>query len=70
MSTTSTDLPEVMTADEVAAFLRVNVKGVYAAVNAGQLPGRRVGKRVVFWRDGLLDWLRSNERALPPKRGK
>ena len=70
MSTTSTDLPEVMTADEVAAFLRVNVKGVYAAVKAGQLPGRRVGKRLVFWRPVLLDWLKSSECELSSKRGK
>ena len=69
MTCAATDLPEVMTADEVAAFLRVNPKTVYAAVAAGQLPGRRVGKRIVFWRDALLDWLRSNERVLPPKRG-
>jgi len=70
MSNTSAELPEVMTAAEVAAFLRVNVKGVYAAVKAGQLPGRLVGKRVVFWRDALLDWLRSNECELSSKRGK
>ena len=68
--TTSSNLPEVMNASEVAAFLRINVKGVYAAVNAGELPGRRVGKRVVFWRDALLDWLRSNECELSSKRGK
>ena len=65
---TSTELPEVMTADEVAKFLRVNVKTVYEAVKAGQLPGRRVGKRVVFWRDALLEWLRSKERVLPANR--
>ena len=70
MPDTAADLPEVMTAAEVAEFLRLNPKTVYAAVNAGQLPGRRVGKRVVFWRDALLDWLRSNERVLPAKRGK
>ena len=66
----STELPEVMTAAEVAAFLRVNVKTVYESVKAGQLPGRRVGKRLVFWRDALLDWLRSNECELSSKRGK
>ena len=65
---TSTELPEVMTAEEVAKFLRVNVKTVYEAVKAGQLPGRRVGKRVVFWRDALLEWLRSTERVLPANR--
>ena len=31
---TSTELPEVMTAEEVAKFLRVNVKTVYESVKA------------------------------------
>ena len=70
MSRASIGPPKVMTAAEVAKFLRVDIKTVYAEVNAGQLPGRRVGRRVVFLREALLDWLRSNERVLPPKRGK
>ena len=65
---TSTELPEVMTAEEVAKFLRVNIKTVYESFKAGQIPGRRVGKRVVFWRDALLEWLRSKERVLPANR--
>lgn len=64
------DLPPVLSVREAAAFLGLNLKTVYASVDAKQLPGRRVGKRVVILRDALLQWLRSNERVLPPARGK
>jgi len=61
-------LPPVLTAEEVASFLRLNVKTVYQAFTDGQLPGRRVGKRVLFLRDALLVWLGSTERVLPARR--
>lgn len=57
-------LDEVLTADQVADFLKVNKKTVYTAVKDGQLPGCRVGKRLVFLRDALLDWMRSKECSL------
>ena len=60
-------LPPIITAEEAAEFLRVNVKTVYAAIQQGQLPGRRVGKRLVIFRDALLQWLQSTECKLPQK---
>jgi len=59
----------VLTVPEVAALLRVNVKTVYAAIAAGELPGKKVGRRTIVPRAALLDWLRSNERV-PPSRGR
>ena len=56
-------LPPVLTVDEAAEFLRVSAKTVYAAVKAKELPGRRVGKRVVFLRDALLEWMQCNGSA-------
>jgi len=54
----ATNLPTVMTADEVAALLRVNRKSVYAAVIRGDLPGaHRVGRKLRFARDAVLAWL-------------
>ena len=61
-------LPPVLTVEEVASFLRLNPKTVYQAVADRQLPARRVGKRLVFLRDALLEWLRSKERVLPRRR--
>ena len=49
--------PDVMNADEVAALLRVDRKTVYDAAGRGHVPHRRLGKRLVFSRAALLDWL-------------
>lgn len=54
----STDLPLLLTADEVAALLRTTRKGIYAMVERGQLPGvTRLGRRVLVRSDTLLRWL-------------
>lgn len=56
-----------MTVEEVAAFLRLNVKTVYAAIEKSEIPGKKVGpRRVVVLRDALLQWLRA--RGLPSSR--
>ena len=44
---------------ETAALLRTSRKAVYSMVERGQLPGvTRIGRRVLFRRPALLDWLR------------
>jgi excisionase family DNA binding protein len=48
---------DVMNADEVARLLRVDRKTVYDAAGRGHMPHRRLGKRLVFSRAALLDWL-------------
>lgn len=49
---------EVLTADEVAAMLRVNRKTIYEAAQRGDIPHRRLGRRLVFERGAVLAWLR------------
>jgi excisionase family DNA binding protein len=61
-------LEPVLSVAEVATFLHVNPKTLYEAVRAGDVPARRVGRRVVILRDALLDWLRSNGRVPPSRR--
>ena len=56
-------LPAVLTVDEVAAFLRMNRKTVFASIATGEMPGRKVGRRVVILRDALLEWMRSKARV-------
>jgi len=47
-----------MTADEVAALLRTTRVAVYALVSRHQLPGVvRLGRRVLFRTQDLVDWL-------------
>ena len=44
---------------EVADLLRTSRKAIYSMIERGQLPGvTRIGKRVLFRRDDLLEWLR------------
>lgn len=54
-------LRPVLTAEEVASFLRMDRKSVYSAIADGCFPARKVGRRVVVLRDALLGWLRSKE---------
>jgi excisionase family DNA binding protein len=48
---------EVMTADQVAAFLGVDRNTVYDYAARGTIPHRRLGKRMLFHRGALVAWL-------------
>ena len=49
---------QLLLVEEVALLLRTTPKAIYAMVARGQLPGvRRIGRRVLFCRATLLDWL-------------
>jgi len=52
-------LPALLTSDDLATLLRTSRKAIYAMVERAQLPGViRLGRRVLFREDELLDWLR------------
>lgn len=48
---------EVLTADQAAAFLGVDRSTVYDAAGRGDIPHRRIGKRILFSRSQLVSWL-------------
>ena len=50
---------DILTADEVAEFLRLDRKTVYDYAGRGEIPCQRLGKRILFSRDALALWLRS-----------
>jgi excisionase family DNA binding protein len=50
---------EVLTAREAATLLRVSADLVYEAANRGDIPHRRLGRRMLFSRRALLVWLRA-----------
>ena len=54
---------EVMTAKEAAAFLKLSRDSLYAAANRGDIPHRRVGRRMLFSSVALLAWLRGDSLA-------
>ncbi len=49
--------PECMRADQLAKFLGVNRKTVYAYATANAIPHRRLGRRIVFSRSQVVAWL-------------
>lgn len=55
---------EILTADEIARLLRVDRKTVYEAAQRGELPHRRLGRRLLFERGAVLRWLRQADVAI------
>jgi excisionase family DNA binding protein len=52
------DLPDLLTAEEVAAWLKVSVRAVYAKAERGRIPGAtRLGRRLYFVRSDLLAYV-------------
>jgi hypothetical protein len=50
--------PEVMTAEELAGFLRVPEATVRQYAVRFYIPGRQIGKEWRFWRVAIQEWLR------------
>ena len=51
----------LMTPDDVARVLRTSRAAIYKMQERGQLPGvRRIGRRLLFDRAALLDWMGQN----------
>lgn len=48
---------DVLTAREAATLLRISNDSLYAAANRGDLPHRRIGRRMLFSRRALVAWL-------------
>jgi len=54
-------LPDVLTVEEAAAFLRVNRKTFYEAVRLGSVPGViRLGRVIRISKSALISWVQGN----------
>ncbi len=63
-------LKPVLSVAEVAAFLGVNVKTVYQAIQEQGLPAKRINRRrLVILRDALIAWLSSQAQASEKEAG-
>jgi excisionase family DNA binding protein len=51
------DLPRVMTTEEVAELLRTSPSVISRMANSGDLPARKVGKRWLYMRDEIIRYL-------------
>jgi excisionase family DNA binding protein len=49
--------PEVLTLDQLAELLSLDVEATRALAEAGELPGRKLGDEWRFSRRAILDWL-------------
>lgn len=58
------DHAHAYTAGELATMLGVDRKTVYVAAKLGQLPHRRLGRRIVFPKAAVDDWLASAPMAI------
>jgi excisionase family DNA binding protein len=59
------NLPELLTAEEVAAWLKTSRKAIYAKAERGSLPGATyVGRRLYFLRSDLVNWVEQGR--VPP----
>jgi len=55
-------LPDILVAEELSSILRMTPAGVRAALRAGRIPGRRVGRRWLVSRTALLAHIAAGER--------
>jgi excisionase family DNA binding protein len=51
------DLPVVLTVDEVARVLRISRGSAFAAVRRGDIPSIRIGRRILVPKETLIAWL-------------
>jgi excisionase family DNA binding protein len=55
-------VPEVLTLEEVADYLRLPVEIVERQASQGQVPGRKIEDNWRFLKTAIEDWLRSQDR--------
>ena len=60
MKTDSNTLPNMLTPDDLAVFLRISKTGVYRMVEKRQIPFYRVGKSLRFAKNDVLSYLSGN----------
>ncbi len=56
-------MTEVLSVEEVADLLGLGRNTVYDAANRGEIPHRRVGRRLIFSRTAVLEWLSGKQPA-------
>lgn len=63
-----TDEDQVLTIDELAAYLKVSKSTLYKLVQEGKVPGQKVGRHWRFRRETIDRWLdQSNDGPTKPR---
>lgn len=63
----STEMSEMLTARELEALLRIDVKTIYAYVQKGLIPYVRIQSNIRFIRDEILEWI--SQQSFQPNQG-
>ena len=50
---------EILTMDELAAYLKISKSTLYKLAVDGKLPGQKIGKRWRFHQDAIDEWVKS-----------
>ena len=54
------DLPDVITAEQLASALQISKSGTYALLNHSDFPTLQIGGRKMVMKKDLLEWLNSH----------
>lgn len=58
--------PEVMTIDDLAAYLQVSKSSLYKLAQDGKVPGQKVGRHWRFHKDTIDAWLKNTPKTEKP----
>lgn len=59
---------DILTADQVAAMFGLDRKTVYAAAKRGELPSKRIGRKLLFSQRALVEWWCQQQGRVAPQR--
>ncbi len=56
---------DVMTIDELAAYLKLSKSSLYQFARAGKVPGAKIGEQWRFQKSAIDEWMRTG--TMPPQ---
>ncbi len=56
------DENQLLTIQEAAEFLKVTVPSLYSKVSRKEIPVNKPGRRLYFYKNDLLDWVRTSKK--------
>jgi len=66
----SGEMPEMFTARELEAILKINVKTIYGYVQRGLIPYVKIQSNVRFPKREILEWIESRSHLTMPGNGR
>ena len=60
------DVPELLTAKDLEALLKIDVKTIYSYVQRGLIPYVKIQSNIRFWKHEIQDWLEHHTYRLRP----